>query len=235
MKTKCKSIIRNACHSFGGAVFAGAVLLLAGSAHGNTIFDTTPAWNGASVVVPFRIDANATYGQTITSPMQDTELTSFTFWVFDYYPMEGDTPLKFGGYVMAWDGSKAEGPVLYTSPMQSGAGWGPTKYTFDTGGIQLAPGGSYVLFVSLSQFSEQGLNGSGGLGIPFNTDAYSGGMFVSSPNGTDFSALSTSDWYAVPSWDLAFQATFVPEPSILGLLAVGVTALLVRRRRNLAA
>jgi hypothetical protein len=33
--------------------------------------------------------------------------------------------------------------------------------------------------------------------------------------------------------DLAFQP--VPEPSALGLLAIGGTALLVRRRRNLAA
>jgi len=39
MKTKCKSIIRAACHSFGGMVCAGAVLLIASSAPAQNLFE----------------------------------------------------------------------------------------------------------------------------------------------------------------------------------------------------
>jgi len=38
MKTKCKSTIRATCHSFGGAVCAGAVLLIASSAPAQNLF-----------------------------------------------------------------------------------------------------------------------------------------------------------------------------------------------------
>jgi hypothetical protein len=62
---------------------------------------------------------------------------------------------------------------------------------------------------------------------------FGGGVYIYefAPDGTR-SAFESS----VGAIGLAFQGETlpVPEPSALGLLAVGVTALLVRRRRNLA-
>jgi hypothetical protein len=77
------------------------------------------------------------------------------------------------------------------------------------------------------------------LGLAFNSagdlfDAayFSGNIYEFTPSGvrsTFASGLSPTD--------LAFQGEILPmpEPSVLGLLAVGVTALLVWQRRNLAA
>jgi N-acetylneuraminic acid mutarotase len=189
---------------------------LVNSANCATVYDTSGSWNGSSVAVPFRLDGSATFGQTITAPLQDSVLTNFSVWVYDYYSTASSTPLTFGAYVAAWDGSKIVGPILYSSGLRSaatGAPMGFTKHSFNTGGIEMDPGGSYAIFISLSDFSPLGVNGSGGVGTPFGVDAYSGGMMVNSANGTNFTALSTNAWYSNPGADFAFQASFIAKPS----------------------
>ena len=47
MKTKFKSIIRNACHSFGGMVCAGAFMLIASSAQAQNLFESD--WGGGTI------------------------------------------------------------------------------------------------------------------------------------------------------------------------------------------
>jgi hypothetical protein len=61
---------------------------------------------------------------------------------------------------------------------------------------------------------------------------YSGTITEITPGGIQSTFAS-----GLSPTDLAFQGETlpVPEPSALGLLAVGATALLVRSRRNLAA
>lgn len=193
-----------------------AVFSFASISESATTYDTSGSWNGGSVGMPFRLDNGfATRGQVITVPQVDTLLTHFSFWIYDYYSTWGPIPLSFGAYVAAWDGSKITGPILYSSGLRTtpvGQPSGFTKHTFDTGGIELTPGGSYVLFVSLSEFSSGGVNGSGGWATPFGVDAYPGGESVGMENETNFTALSTNAWIASPGSDLVFQASFVAGP-----------------------
>jgi len=96
----------------------------------------------------------------------------------------------------------------------------------------ITPGGVKSTFAS-------GLGGPEGLafdsaGDLFEADYSSGNIYEFTPGGvrSTFASGLGND-----VWDLAFQGETlpVPEPSALGLLAVGAAALLVRRRRNVAA
>jgi hypothetical protein len=93
---------------------------------------------------------------------------------------------------------------------------------------EYTPGGARSTFAS-------GLNGPWGLAFNSAGDlfvvegGYSGNIYEFTPGGVESTFASGLSG----PLGLAFQP--VPEPSALGLLAVGATAFLVRRRRNLAA
>ena len=105
--------------------------------------------------------------------------------------------------------------------------------------IEITPGGVQSTFVSINNYDVDDLafNYAGDL---FATIApapenygYNGKIIEITPGG----AVSTFASGLDSPVGIAFQGETlpVPEPSVLGLLAVGATALLVRRRRNLAA
>ncbi len=95
--------------------------------------------------------------------------------------------------------------------------------------VEITPGGVQSTFAS-------GLpTPYGPIGLAFNS---AGDLFVSGEGGYIYEYTPSG----VPSTlasgledlaDLAFQP--IPEPSVLGLLAVGLTAFLARRRRNMTA
>ena len=92
---------------------------------------------------------------------------------------------------------------------------------------EFTPGGVRSTCASgLSQPDGLAFNSAGDL---FVSDYGSGNIYEFTPGGVRSTFASGLNHPA----DLAFQP--VPEPSALGLLAIGGTALLVRRRRNLAA
>jgi DNA-binding beta-propeller fold protein YncE len=96
---------------------------------------------------------------------------------------------------------------------------------------EFTPGGTKSTFASgLSSPRGLAFNSAGDLIV---SDEDSGNIFEFTPGGTQTTFASGLDG---PTY-LAFQGGTlpVPEPSAFGLLAVGVTALLVRRRKLLAA
>jgi hypothetical protein len=199
------------------------------NAMADTVIDTTLGWDGSSAVAPFGLPDTATYGQTITVPLTDTSLTSFSF--------EMNQPASdiFKGYVFAWDGLKASGSSLYTSPVMSTSGSGFQEITFNTGGLSLTPGGTYVLFASASEIPAS--TGTGTWGQPNISNPYSGGGFVFMNNGTDSSQWTTVNWVQNLlgiGGDLAFKASFspVPEPATLALASLGGLGMLLLRRKR---
>jgi hypothetical protein len=168
------------------------------------LIDTTSSWDGLYSIAAFGESNTATYGQTFTAPETSSPLTEFTFYLDDYNP----DVIDFAAYVMAWDGTKATGPVLYSSAMQSTTGTsGFDTLTFNTGELILTPGQQYVAFLSASNFFD-GVSGTGQMGYISN-DVYNAGMFVYLNNGSDFNSLTTTSWDT--SWgggDLAFKASF---------------------------
>src|SRR5215510_12798465 len=68
----------------------------------------------------------ATYGQTITAVAGATQLNSFTFHIQPF-----SNPITYRAYVMAWDGTKATGPVLFQSGDQVASTPGLNSYTYN--------------------------------------------------------------------------------------------------------
>lgn len=206
-----------------------AMLTAQAPADASLHLDTTVNWNGSSSTGNFGEVSTATHGQTFTVSGTNTVLNSFTFYLDD---ISNPGPVDFAGYVAAWDGNKAMGPILFTSSAMSttnnsGAG-GFEEFTVNTGGISLVSGEQYVAFFSASNYFDT-VTGTSLLGradTPFAP--YTGGKYVFNDNGSDFGALTTTNW-GTNVFDLAFKMDFsdpsaVPEPttfvvwSLLGML-----------------
>jgi hypothetical protein len=180
--------------------------LLALSSMANLIIDTRP--NANTTISPFGLGYNATFGQTITVPLTDSSLQSFTLQMRQNL---ANNTIQCATYVFAWDAvnSRAAGPALFSSaPLSLTATM--QDYTFNTGGLGLTPGGRYVLFASTSLFPGQT---SAGMWSFSGSDAYAGGGFVYLANGTDSSQWTTATWNTSHvSGDAGFQAVFAPVP-----------------------
>jgi hypothetical protein len=196
-----------------------------------TILDTQPGWNGTSIaVLPFGEPNTATLGQTFTVGA-DNILQEFNFW--HGFKSLGGPPLSldFAGYVMAWDGAKATGTILYGSSMQTITGTGTQRFTFDTGNLPLVSGEEYVAFLSASNFFDGSAAQTEIGGMP-QSDTYAGGKYVFQNNGSDTSFWTTQSWGSLGGNDVAFVANFVvPEPASLVMLGLGLAAVGAQRRR----
>ena len=107
-----------------------------------TNLDTTP---GNTTTSAFGQGQTPTFGQTITVPLADTILNSFSFSMSSV-----PATVVFRGEVYAWDGTKTTGPNLFESAAMMTAGAVPQTITFATGGITLTAGAQYVLFATAS-------------------------------------------------------------------------------------
>lgn len=217
-----------ACMAFG----------LIGNAQAASLIDTTPSWDGTLYIDAMGESNTATYGQTFTVG-SDNVLNDFTFWLAD---RNDPAPVDFAGYVMAWDGSKATGNILYQSGQRSTtSAVGMEKFTFNTGGTNLTSGQQYVAFLSASNFFD-GVSSLANMGS-LRTNVYNGGDFVYYNNGSNFSALTINSWDCTGGCfgDAAFTANFssasaqsVPEPSSsLGLFVFGtfVASKVLKRKK----
>jgi hypothetical protein len=162
-----------------------------------------------------------TVGQTFTVPTSDPVLDSFTVWL-DHV---SSAALNFGAYVMEWDGSEATGPILWESLMQtSTAVYGAREqFVFSPDGLELAPGGAYVFFLSTLEYSSLNPLGTACV-VPLGQEPYSGGNLavLSVPMGNSWTSVA---WYQHLSYDIGFQADFRPVP-LPGAVLLGTIGLL---------
>ena len=213
-------------------------MLFVGQVEAVTIIDTTPGWDGINSIGFFGEPNFATWGQTFTTNATDTILDNFTFWLDDALNFDF---VDFAAYVMAWDGSKATGSVLFQSaPLSTtnnGGQDGMEQFTLNTGGVGLAPNQQYVAFFSASNFfdSAEGAASMGFLGI----NVYAGGGFVFAGNGSNFSLLTQNNvWNTSFHEDVAFVVSLssagqpIPEPSTLLLVGTGLVGLAAYRRKR---
>ena len=103
--------------------------------------------------------------------------------------------------------------------------------TFDTGGIALTPGQSYVAFLSASGLFD-GLDDTTSLFL--QADTYAGGGHFALGNGNDFSSLFTTPWHGLNPRDVAFTARLapIPEPGTLVLFGMGIAGGFAARRKR---
>jgi hypothetical protein len=183
----------------------------------------------------------ATFGQTFIAPADAFRLDRFTFFLAyggdDAVRNPPAGPARFAGYVAAWDGTKASGPLLFASGERqlTTPETGPNTFTpvsFETGGIRVTPGLTYVAFLSASGFFD-GLEDN--TGVAFENDTFAGGNMVSLPNGDDFSQVFTTVWRSgLAPGDAGFVAELspVPEPSTMLLVGTALAAAAARRSRR---
>ena len=165
-----------------------------------TITTNVPAWNGSEFIQPFGLPLTAVYGQTFIIPNGDRVLSSFTFQV------KIDPAAKFRGQVFAWDGNKATGPALYTSPaVQTTDGAVFQPITFATNNLPVTAGSTYVLLID-SLLDTQSGQYSGTVGFT-NADSLTSGLFVFF-NASNESQVNTQTWDGAAGFsggDLAAQ------------------------------
>lgn len=172
------------------------------SGFGTTVIDFPTNNNSVAIA--------ADMAQLITVPLgSDTRLDSFQF-----YDMIGaGGPVTFSAMVYEFDPvtTTTIGNPLYDSGVRSATSDSRKTYVFSTGGINLKPGGHYILDLRQLDYGN-----SGNLDIGASGDTYAGGQFMFYYYG----------WYTdLPHTlvqSLAFQAVFnpVPEPSTLILLGM---------------
>jgi hypothetical protein len=179
------------------------LLLLTRNAAASTIIDTGVSGSGVGVFGegPSVVE---TFGQVFMAPIGDNRLDSFRLRIDDRASAGGDN-IEFYAYVMAWSGTSALGPVLYQSAYQS-TSLAPDyeSFTFDTGGLDLVGGNSYIAFVSSSTAGD-GVSGGGFMNL--GSVPYSDGNYFLLNNGTNFAGVYTP-WTSGGTSDLAFRAEF---------------------------
>lgn len=218
------------------AALALATALIAGQAAAQNI-DTTAAANAC--FDEFGVPDTATYGQTITIPAGETQLSSFGFEMATI-----PSTVVFRGAVYLWDdvNSHATGPALYESAPRSTTGATPQLITFSPpGGVTVTPGQKYVIFATTSR-DQTGASGEG-CWEASSSNLYAGGDLVFINNSVDTAAWTTTTW-AVRAVDFGFVANFgaAPAPApvptlsewamiLFGLILAGGAAVMVQRRR----
>ena len=203
---------------------SAAFLVLAGaaSAYGQT-FDTLSSWNGTQSISSFGYPNTATYGEVFTA--SGSALYNFTV------EMKLPTTANSQGYLFAWDGTKATGSALFTSPVMATTDSSVFQaISFDVGGAPVTSGDKYVFFASTSEDSG---SGQGQWGAIQNGGSYGGGFYYLN-NGTDSTQWTSQAWStSLSSRSAAFTADFAPtpEPTSLALAGLGGLALLLRKRK----
>ena len=211
-------------------VFVALMLLLAASAFADVTYNNyhgfDPFWH------PLGYPDTSTYGEVFTAPSGgNTNLADFGFWMAGPVA-SGDIVLS--AYIATWTGTHA-GTLLYSSGPVDYPNTGEALLSFTTGGLNLAPGGSYVMFLSISQSYGQSF-GQSYIDAGDSIQGLNGFAYYN--NGGDFNALFTNNWDAsglTPDWavNLHFTGQATPEPASLVLLGAGLLAGIgtIRRKR----
>ena len=122
------------------------LLLAAGSCFADTTYNNFTGYS--DYWHPLGNPKTSTYGETFTAPATDTSLQTLKFYMGSPY-VAGD--IKLAAYVASWTGTNA-GTLLWSSPMVDYDNAGDEVLSFNVGGLNLDSNGSYVAFLSVSQF-----------------------------------------------------------------------------------
>lgn len=208
------------------AVFAMGIAL-ASAAHADNTISNVASWDGFDYVLPFGVNDTATYGQTITTGSTGLWLESFSFYL---RPLS----IPFTAEVGTWLGDRV-GEIVYQSAPISFTEQGGYHAVTAKPDIQLSANAEYVLY-----FTTSGIQGDEIIRNQWaytDTSTYEAGQFVFINNGNDRSLLTQASWTTSWSGDLVFSVNTVaaiPEPSLYGMLLVGLGLIGFSVRRTIS-
>ena len=161
---------------------------------------------------------DSTVGQVVTVPSGVASLRSFTRWA--------DEPpaLKFRGFVYAWDGAKATGPLLYESAdLHTTAGGAFQQFSLEAN-VTVTPGTQYVVFLSQAKdkAADEGISEGEAVGTVeggfMEPPPYTEGGFVALPNGFQPERWTSESWMNLSAFmDAYFSATFATSPTVTAI------------------
>ena len=202
-------------------VAAFTVLALSAAPAGAQIIDTRLPESQGSVTTP-------NFGQTFTAPDGATLLERFSF----FTTSNADDPVTFTAYLMRWDGSRAQGDVLYSSGPRAASGCCTIVQEIFEANVAVTAGDMYVAFINPAPGSSMVHRRAYAAGA--SADSYAEGEAV-----FNFGCIDdpTSCNWGKSAWDREFVAEFsgaqlVPEPAHLSLLGAALTLLLLLRTRR---
>ena len=144
-------------------------------------------------------------------PADETDLVRFRFYM---RKDAGKGHLILRGEVYQWEGQMATGPALWEGApreieLTSGDHW--RRVGFRVGGVDLLPGGEYVLFASISKDYDRSSVDYKLRWASVPQRSYRGGRFVFINSGRDEEPWTTERWDDRLNYDLAFKAWLRPH------------------------
>jgi hypothetical protein len=158
---------------------------------------------------------DSTVGQVVTVPGGVSSLREFTLWATE------PPALQFRGFVYAWDGTKATGPLLYESTgLHTTAGGTFQAFQLEAN-VPVTPGTQYVVFLSQAKdkAADEGISEGEAVGTVeggfMEPPPYTEGGFVALPNGFQPERWTSESWMNLSAFmDAYFSATFATSPTV---------------------
>jgi hypothetical protein len=199
---------------------------------------TLPNWDRNSGITGFSDSGNSNIGSTMTVGQTfrinngNAVVTSIAFPLFANAPLYAPGPSDFQVGVVAWNGTRPTGSLLYLSDHLVGYGSVWQNFVVTPNNLILNRGQQYLLFFSGIDFLD-GLDSEASMGyVPGNP--YTDGQYFFlglGGSGLGINNLFAHDWTPVAA-DLAFAVNYqiVPEPAGIVLLGLGSALLILRRK-----
>lgn len=232
--------MRNFFRTIAFTAAIGAALAVAAPASATVTIDTTPFWNGTSIVGALGSPSTGVIGQTFVAPTN--AIDSFIFFVNDR-----GRAIDVIAEIYAWSGDLvagngpqgAVGAAVFSSGVIQTPGLnGLVATVILTGGTSLVPGQQYVaLFAATTPNQGEALFGI----IDPNPGVTNDGGFNYFNNNFDLGVINDGNWNgAIDFGSLAWIGDFggsVPEPESWALMLIGFGAMgaALRRRRDVVA
>jgi hypothetical protein len=211
-------------------------ILTQGTAFADDVVNTMPSWSGnvGDISGPLLPATGFSFGEVLTVPIDGNFVLNGFSILFDN-PKNSNINLTADLIQFLPGTGEGVGPILFSSVVFSPSSPAPQVESFNTGGLKLIPGGTYMLFISTLNTPECGSSGNlaGFVGLAPGSSYSAGSVWG---NSTSCGTSLGFQWQQLPQYAnqvFAFSADFaVPEPATLALLGAGLAALPWIRRKH---
>jgi PEP-CTERM motif len=228
------------------ALFVLLLAVLALPAGATMVIKTFPTWNHTDTIFPFGYPNTATYGEAITTPAGQTDVTRFSFW------LEEPVGFQFQAFIAPWDNNNYLIPgglagVSFLSPVKKSNNASLKEYTVDVPNLTVTPGTIYMFGVTIdnvynknsgftagSMGGDYAFNGNSTYYLAFNNDSGNGTLLGQNWNTNNNGCADNGGTCGQAAFSVTYHVGPVPEPGSFLLLCTGLVGLAGAVRRKLS-